>query len=197
MGVETDERLEASRTEERRTWWKQRAGGLPLWAWAGVTVAAVFFVLGFGAWWTYGRGGRIPAVGGFYEGNEVTFIHTEASDPEVAKTLTGMVSSPVLVVPELAKTPAAARGSVYVFTNGVKGPGPMGFQADVFDTAPSDPGYSPLRELNLVTWKEGADPETLTSEAEIQVAARNGQLQIKATGIVVNMPFVSWPGGHR
>ncbi|MBI2237019.1 MAG: hypothetical protein HYU54_00615 [Actinobacteria bacterium] len=197
MGIETDETLEAERTEERRTWWKQRAGGLPLWAWAGVTVAVLFFVLGFGAWWTYGRGGRVPAVSGFYDGQEVTFIHTEASDPEVAKTLTGMVSSPVLVVPELTKVPDTTLGNVYVFTNGVEGPGPMGFQADVFDSAPTDPGYSPLRELNLVTWKEGPDPETLTSVAEIQEAAENGELQVEASGIVVNMPFVTWPGGHR
>lgn len=197
MGLGTDKRLEARRTEERGTWWRQRAGGLPLWAWAGVTVAVVFSVLGFGAWWTYGRGGRVPTVSGFYNGQEITFIHTEASDPEVAKTLTGMVSSPVLVVPELAKTPAAALGSVYVFTNGVEGPGPMGFQADVFDSAPTDPGYSPLRELNLVTWTEGANPETITSVAEIQEAVGNGEVQVTATGIVVNMPFVSWPGGHR
>ena len=197
MAIRSDERLEAETIQERRAWWKQQAGGLPLWAWAGVTVAVAFFVLGFGAWWTYGRGGRMPALSGFYDGHEVTFIHTEASDPEVATTLIGMVSSPVLVVPELAKVADSALGTVYVITNGVKGPGPMGYQADVFDTAPSDPGYSPLRELNLVTWKEGDDPETLTSEAEIQQAARNGQLQIQATGIVVNMPCATWPGGHR
>lgn len=197
MSVETEERLEPERTEERRTWWKQRAGGLPLWAWAGITVAVVFFALGFGAWWTYGRGGRIPAVQGFYDEQEVTFIHTEVSDAKVANRLTGMISSPVLVVPELAQVPHSALGNVYVFSNGVKGAGPLGFQPDVFDSAPTDPSYSPLRELNLVTWKKGADPETLTSVAQIQEAARNGELQVQTTGIVVNMPFVSWPGGHR
>ncbi len=197
MGIETDERLEAERTEERRTWWKQRAGGLPLWAWAGITVAVVSSVLGFGAWWTYGRGGHLVPVQGFYNGQKVTFVHSEASDAKVAQRLTGMVSSPVLVVPELAKVPDSALGNVYVFTNGVKGPGPIGFQADVFDTSPTDPSYSPLRELNLVTWKEGSDPETLTSVVQIQEAVGNRELQVEASGIVVNMPFVTWPGGHR
>ncbi|MBI4260124.1 MAG: hypothetical protein HY658_06120 [Actinobacteria bacterium] len=168
-----------------------------MWAWAGVTVAVVSFFLGLGAWWTYGRGGLVPAVEGFHDGREVTFIHTEASDPEVAELLSGMVGSPVLVVPELARVPAFALGDVYVFTNGVEGPGPMGFQADVFDSAPTDPGYSPLRRLNLVAWQEGADPATLHSDAEIQEAARSGRLQVRATGIVVNMPFMTWPGGHR
>jgi hypothetical protein len=133
------ERTEARTEEERRRWWKATAGGLPIWAWAGITAAVVFFALGFGAWWTYGRGGRMPSVHGFYNGQKVTFIHTEASDASVAQRLTGMVSSPVLVVPELANVPVSALGSVYVFTNGVKGPGPMGFQADVFDSAPSGP----------------------------------------------------------
>lgn len=197
MGIETDERLEAERTEEPSTWWKQRAGGLPLWAWAGITVAVVSSALGFGSWWTYGRGGRIPSVSGFYNRQEVTFVHTEASDAKVAQRLTGMVGSAVLVVPELARVPGSALGNVYVFTNGVKGPGPLGFQPDVFDSAPTDPTYSPLRELNLVTWREGSDPETLTSVAEIQEAVGNGELHVEASGIVVNMPFVTWPGGHR
>ena len=197
MAVRADEGVEARRNGERRNWWKQRAGRLPLWAWAGVTIAVVFFVLGFGAWWTYGRGSRVPAVSGFSNGHKVTFIHTEASDANVAQRLSGMASSPVLVVPELAKVPPSVLGNVYVFTNGIKGPGPMGFQADVFDSTPADPHYSPLRSLNLVRWKPGASPGELTSAAEIQAAARRGELEIARPGVVVNMPMVRWPGGSR
>lgn len=197
MPVATGERTEAKGEQQRRTWWKATAGGLPLWAWAGITVAVVFFALGFGAWWTYGRGGRIPAVQGFYDGQKVTFIHTEASDAKVAQTLTGMVSSPVLVVPELAEIPAASLGNVYVFANGVEGPGPKGFQPDVFDSAPTDPSYSPLRALNLVTWKDGTSARVLTSAPEIWAAAAGGEVQVERTWIVLNMPFMTWPGGHR
>lgn len=142
---------------ERPRWWSQRAGRLPLWAWAAITIGVVFFVLGFGAWWTYGRGGHVPSVSGFCDDQTVTFVHTEASSPLVAQRLSGMVSSPVLVVPELAKVPPSVLGNVYVFANGVKGPGPLGFQSDVFDSAPTSPGYSPLSELNLVSWKDGAN----------------------------------------
>jgi hypothetical protein len=60
MALKTDERIEARSAEERRTWWKRRAGRLSLRAWAAITVAVVFFVLEFGAWWRYGRGGHIP-----------------------------------------------------------------------------------------------------------------------------------------
>lgn len=197
MSAATGERTQTRRKQDRRRWWKATAGGLPLWAWAGVTVATVAFAVGFGAWWTYGRGGSIPAVQGFYDGRKVTFIHTEVSDAKVAQTLTGMVSSPVLVVPELAGIPASALGAVYVFTNGIEGPGPEGFQSDVFDSAPSDPSYSPLRALILVTWKDGAGARVLTSVREIRAAAAGGEVRIERTGIVLNMPFVSWPGGHR
>lgn len=197
MMVSTEEKLEAAREDERQRWWEARAGALPIWAWIVITLAAVALALGVGSWWTFGRGGRIPPIMGFYDGQEVAFVRTETSDPKVATTLTGMVGSPVLVVPELADVPESALGRVYVFTNGVKGGGPMGFQPDVFDSSPADPTYSPLRELILVTWEGGADSRVLRSAQEVQVAAERGELDIERTGIVVSMPFLTLPGGSR
>jgi hypothetical protein len=84
-----------------------------------------------------------PEVIGFYQGGEVLFIHTEASDPQVASMLTMMMGPQVVVVPSLAQTPESALASVYVITNGVKGGGPFGFQADVFDSIPGDLGIAP------------------------------------------------------
>lgn len=60
--------------------------------------------------------------------------------------LTAMMGSPVLIVPSLARVPAEALATVYVFSNGVTpdGPrGPLGFQPDVFDSAPGDEAHSP------------------------------------------------------
>ena len=188
------------------------------WIWIGAAIAVV--VLGFGAFWTYtldrdtgmapgidtgmGMGeasdAAIPPVHGFYEGEDVLFIHTEASDPKVAGLLTDMMGSPVPVVPELADVPDSVLANVYVFTNGVRpedARGPMGFQADVFDSAPGDDDYSPLRALNLVTWSEDAEPRLLTSAAEIEIAEENGEITIDRPGAVVNMPFLTWPGGQR
>lgn len=195
--VRVDETIQEKRREDRVTWLRQTAGGFPVWAWFALTALVVFAVLGVGAWWTYGRGGRIPAVGGFYDGKQVQFIHTEASDRNVASRLTAMVSSRVIVVPELAKVPASALGNVYVFTNGVRGNGPMGFQPDVFDSVPGTPSYSPLRALNLVSWQQKSRPRVLTSAAEVLAAARRGEIEITRPGTVVNMPVVQWPGGHR
>ena len=99
------------------------------------------------------KGPSVPPVKGIAEGQEIFFIHTEASDPKVAKLLTDMMGSPVLVVPSLSQIPDTLLADIFVFTNGIEGGGPMGFQPDVFDRPPGDPGYTPLRALNLVTWK--------------------------------------------
>ncbi len=138
-----------------------------------------------------------PPVKGFYQGRLVLFIHTEASDPEVAVMLTRMMGPKVLVVPSLKEIPGRLLADVYVFANGVKGEGPFGFQPDVFDTAPGEPGYTPLRRVNLVSWKDDARPRLLRSLAEVQAARRKGEITATQPGVVVNMPFLAWPGGQR
>ncbi len=139
----------------------------------------------------------IPPVKGYMEGKEIRFIHTEASDTKVAGLLTDMMGSPVLVVPSLAQAPSATLSNVYVFTNGIRGEGPFRFQPDVFDNPPGTTGYSPLRALNLVTWKEEQLARKLKSAAEVEGAMEKGEVTIKQPGVVVNMPMLTWPGGRR
>jgi hypothetical protein len=143
----------------------------------------------------------VPAVNGFIDGQKMLFIHTEVSDAGVAKILTDMMGgSPVPVVPSLAKATAEMLAPVYVFTNGHSGMGPMGplgGQPDIFDKAPGEEGYSPLRNIILVTWSEGASISTLKSLDELKSAIDSGAVSTKEAGIVVNMPFLTWPGGKR
>jgi hypothetical protein len=142
-------------------------------------------------------GPAIPPVKGYMEGQEIRFLHTEASDPELAEMLTQMMGSPVLVVPSLGNAPDTMLANVYVFTNGVKGQGPLGFQPDVFDHPPGTPGYSPLRRVVQVTWREERSARELQSAAQVQEAEANGEVTMKRLGAVVNMPMVTWPGGQR
>lgn len=142
----------------------------------------------------------VPAVTGYSEGQEILFQHTETSDPEIAKILTDMMGSPVLVVPSLAKAPDEMLARVYVFTNGLTDTGslgPLGFQPDVFEKPPGDAGYSPLRKLVLVTWDDDTYARLLTSAGEVEKAARNGDVTLEQPGVVVNMPMITWPGGQR
>ncbi len=205
--------------EERRfDWANTRVDGHTVRFWILVALVITTVVIGFGAWWTARSGpsqaaaggmgemtvtGEVPVpppVTGYYQGEEILFIHTEASDPEVADMLTTMMGSPVLVVPQLAQVPDTALAEVYVFTNGIQpeGPaGPFGYQPDIFDTAPSEPAYSPLRRVNLANWQPAATPRLLRSADELTAASDAGELTITQTETVVNMPMLSWPTGHR
>jgi hypothetical protein len=139
----------------------------------------------------------LPAGMAFAEGNEIFFVHTEVSDAEIATLLSNMMSSPVLLVPGLADSPESALAEVYVFTNGLEGKGPLGFQADVFDNPPGSDGYSPLRRLNVVTWTDPTNARLLKSSTEVLEAKDAGEISIEQPGVVVNMPFVVWDGGKR
>lgn len=139
----------------------------------------------------------IPAGLAYAEGQEIRFIHTEVSDKEIGKLLTNMMGSPVLVVPSLAEVPESATAPVFVFTNGPTGMGPLGFQPDVFPYPPGDAGYTPLRSIHLVTWVDPAETRELRSADEVQEAEQTGDVTIEQPGVVVNMPFVTWPDGQR
>ena len=139
----------------------------------------------------------MPPVDGFMDGQRIRFIHTEASDPEVSKLLTEMKGSPVLIVPSLAKAPRELLANVYVFTNGVAGEGPFKFQPDVFDNPPGHAGYTPLRALVLVSWKQPQRARELRSAEEVKQALTQGELEMKQPGVVINMPMITWPGAHR
>jgi len=140
---------------------------------------------------------ELPAAKGWSEGKQIYFIHTEASDKGVAEKLTNMMKSPVILVPSLAKVPDESLANIYAFKNGIKGTGPFGFQPDVFDNPPGTDGYTPLRRLNLVTWKDAAKVRELKSAQEVLDAETAGDLTIEKPGIVINMPFVVWDGGKR
>lgn len=224
-GTEQTEAL----AEVGRSWLDAEVDGRPVrfWLVVGVVLAAV--PLGFGAWWTYGlgQGGpmagdasmgsmqertmageamspdapRLPPVFAYHDGQPIAFVHPEASDPDIAELLTGMMGSPVITVPALAEVPAGATGTLYVFTNGITPretpAGPLGFQPDVFGSVPGEPGYTPLRRIVEVAWVDPARARLLDATSEIQQATDDGLVELTATDVVVNAPVVDWPGGQR
>ncbi|MGH3048278.1 MAG: DUF7482 domain-containing protein [Gaiellaceae bacterium] len=48
-----------------------------------------------------------------------------------------------------------------------------------------------------MTWNRRAAPRELRSAAEVRAAAARGEITVKRPGVVVNMPFLRWPGGAR
>ena len=73
---------------------------------------------------------------------------------------------------------------IWSVTNGVED------QYNIIDVVPGQQGYTPLWEVNLVTWKDGATPRKLTSAAAVRKAIAAGELSVKKPGVVVNCPLI-------
>ncbi len=109
--------------------------------------------------------------------------------------MTNFIHSRVSYTPALKNAPPQSLANIYVFRNGIKGSGPLGFQPNVADSQPGDPGYSPLWRINNVEWKQGVSPKELKSETDILSAEKSGELTISSSDAIVNCPFVHWHGG--
>jgi hypothetical protein len=75
---------------------------------------------------------------------------------------------------------------IWAFTNGAPG------QRNVVDTVPGRAGYSPLWQVQKVSWAEGATPRVLRSAAEVRSASAGGELTIERTTMVVNCPVLGF-----
>jgi hypothetical protein len=139
----------------------------------------------------------IPLVRGLYDGKDILLITTEVSDKAMKDQIGNFTGFPVNYDANLTKI-SQGIGNLWIFKNGVKGPGFMGFQASVVDSIPGDPGYTPLWKVSIVEWKtnSGITPTILGSDDAIAAAQSKGQITITSTKVVVNCPILQW-GGNK
>lgn len=137
----------------------------------------------------------IPMMRGYENGHEIFFIATDASDNQTATQIANETGFKVNFAPIIAKTPEAARGQAYIFTNGIPGQGPFGFQLPVLNAKPGDQGYSPLLQLNMVEWNQDVAAKEIKSVQEIMSSQQNGSLTVTKTDTIVNHPAIKWEGG--
>jgi hypothetical protein len=139
----------------------------------------------------------IPLVKGLYDGKDILLITTEVSDKAMKDQIGNFTGFPVNYDANLTKI-SQGIGNLWIFKNGVKGPGFMGFQASVVDSIPGDPGYTPLWKVSIVEWKtnSGITPTILGSDDAIAAAQSKGQITITPTNVVVNCPILQW-GGNK
>ena len=52
-------------------------------------------------------------------------------------------------------------------------------------------------KIMLVNWSDSTEPRVLRSAEAIAKAEANNEIRISDSGIVVNMPFLTWPDGSR
>jgi hypothetical protein len=136
----------------------------------------------------------IPLVKALYDSKGVMFIITEVSDKTMRDQIGNFTGSPVNYEPNLTKSQDI--GQLWIFKNGVKGPGLMGFQTNVLNSIPGDPHYTPLWKVNIVEWKTTSTPTILGSDDIIANAVSKGQITVTPTNVVINCPVVQW-GGNK
>jgi len=119
------------------------------------------------------------------DGSTIYYIATDASNQDLANML-----GVIFVNKTGATNLSGASSDLYVFTNGIKGTGPMGFQASIAGSDVGDNAYSPLWRINAATWEDPSKARFLTTVAEIGVAVSNDMLATELAGFVVNCPFV-------
>ena len=90
---------------------------------------------------------------------------------------------------------AGATDEIWVFGNGIPGPGVMGFQPAIFDNKAGDPAWSPFWNHFTVTWEDESKARLLTTSAEIRDLIASGDLKewngvpdSHPNGFVVNCP---------
>lgn len=138
---------------------------------------------------------HLPLLRGWFDGKEVLYVTTDASDAEVARE--HLANHVPQLAHALADMPGAAGGSrrpgatsrVYGSTNFR--------QPSVFASAPEPVGhanrsaaYSPLWQLVKVTWRDPAQARVLRSEEEVLDAADKGFVVLEVTRVVLNCPIV-------
>ena len=120
---------------------------------------------------------------GAFDGNDVYFVRTDASDESFAS------SEELVYVPKLASlTGDGLSGAAYVVEDAPDE------QPTVFSTEPGRDDYTPAWTLHRVTWS--GEPRILRSETEILDAERAGELSIERTNIVFNGGIVKWAAGE-
>lgn len=138
----------------------------------------------------------IPMHDGFFGKSPVSYIITDSSNQTLSDKITQKHGWHVKFAPKLRWAPASSQDTIYTFTNGIKGDGIYGFQAEVFGTTPTQRDYTPLASLVTISWKAGQKAQELQSVEEILKAEKDSRIRLTKTNVTLNVPQIVWPGGQ-
>ncbi|MGI0089551.1 MAG: DUF7482 domain-containing protein [Nitrosopumilaceae archaeon] len=124
------------------------------------------------------------------DGRTIYYIVTDAT-PSGPAAMMGVTSAPTLA--KTIVSPAAV--DLFQFINGIKGSGPMGFQAGIASSAPGDENYSPLWRISIISWKDPAQATVLETIADINAKKAAGDITVELarpmdSDHIVNCPFI-------
>jgi hypothetical protein len=198
-----DHRFEVVRAI-RKSKLKVLAGMLVLTGMAGISVqplkaqnqTALDFVLAqFAASGKIQAGANLPVQQGFANGGLAIYITPEVGvDPNSSfvSTAQGIAKgfNANFIPANWATLPgSAAVRSIFVFTNVTQG-NVLGVLPNPAGPNNTSGGYSPLWQVNLVTWNNPANATVLTSAAAVTAAQTAGDVTITSTPIIVECSVV-------
>jgi hypothetical protein len=124
------------------------------------------------------------------EGRTIYYIVTDAT-PSGPAEMMGVTDSP-----KNAKLIAnAAAVDLFQFMNGIKGTGPLGFQAGIGASAPGDANYSPMWRIFVIGWKDPSSSAVLQTRGDIDYYKEQGLIDVNIArpmnaDHIVNCPFI-------
>ena len=127
---------------------------------------------------------------GGVEGKTIYYIVTDAtpSDPAAMMGVTNSPGNAKLIA-------NAAAVDLFQFMNGIKGTGPMGFQAGIGASAPGASNYSPMWRIFMIGWKDPSSAQLLETRGDIDFYQKEGKIDVGLarpmdSDHVVNCPFI-------
>jgi len=84
---------------------------------------------------------------------------------------------------------------LFQFKNGIKGSGPLGFQAGISTTSLDDDNYSPMWRIYLVEWNDVKSAKILETKSDIDFFRNNDLISVSIarptnSDHIVNCPFI-------
>lgn len=100
---------------------------------------------------------------GWGHDGKTTYHIVTGATPARPAALMGVESTPAYA----SMVNHSGASDLYVFENGIRGPGSLGFQPEIASAVPGDDGYTPVRRINVVEWHNSADAGVLETVADI------------------------------
>jgi hypothetical protein len=124
------------------------------------------------------------------DGKTIYYIVTDATPSGPAQTM-GVVSSPRYA--NLIAHSAAV--DLFQFKNGIKGSGPLGFQAGIAGASLDDAHYSPMWRIYLVEWNDAESAKILETKSDIDSFNADNLLSVSIarpanSNHIINCPFI-------
>ena len=124
------------------------------------------------------------------DGKTIYYIVTDAT-PSGPAGMMGVTDAPT----SANLIASAAAVDLFQFKNGIKGSGPLGFQAGISASAPGDETYSPMWRIFMIEWNDPENAKVLETKADIDSFKSDELITVSLarpmnSDHIVNCPFI-------